>query len=429
MRQSIKRAVAAATTAIVLGTTLVACSDSGGGGDDDTIVLHTSWLEGEDRTARLHEILDAFTDETGIGIELLQNGDELNQVYETAVLAGDQADVVLTNLTDKQLDWVESGAVVPAGDYIEEWGLGEEIPQDAIDDWTDADGNVRAIPYVGFTWPMWYNTALLEQAGVEGVPATTDELVDAAQKLRAAGIDPFAIGGSDWSGQKLLLLIIESVLEADEAQELFANGGYCDSDAAMEGIDLFVALRDAGVFVDGVEGLTAEQATAMYYEGEAAMGFMGSWAYLDAPEDTAAATTLSGLPVAAGSPYDKPTAYRGSTGGGWWISENGQAKIDQVRQLIEWVYSPESIATLIDQTGVVPVAEVDPEVAAAAGNALVAASVSDLQDVVDFAVMPDTFVPAAVSEPLYRATSVAFARGADAQAVCSAIDEAYASAG
>ncbi|MBN8881051.1 MAG: extracellular solute-binding protein, partial [Salana multivorans] len=375
--------VAAAAVGVL---TLAACSGgspSGGGsgtdggssgGTTDSLTLHTSWLDGEPRTGQLRKVLEEFTAETGITVELLQNGNELNQVYETAVLAGDEADVVLTNLTDKQLEWAKSGAVAPVNDYIEAWGLADVIPEDAVTDWTDGEGNVRGFPYTGFSWPVWYNTDLLDKAGVTEIPRTIDELVAAADALRAAGIQPLTIGGSDWSGQKMLLMVVQSMMTNDEAREVLVNGGYCESPNAMAGIELFVELRDAGVFADGAEGLTADLSTAAYLEGQAGIGFIGSWAFLDATDELAASTTLGGFPLADGSPFDKPTAFRGLTGGGWYVSQNGLDKLDAVEKLVTYMYREDVLGQIIDQTAVITVVPVAPEVAANAGNELMAAA-------------------------------------------------------
>ncbi|GAA2025650.1 ABC transporter substrate-binding protein [Catenulispora yoronensis] len=433
VRTGRRLAVAACATALAASATACGGGSSGGGsgaagsgGSADEIVLQTNWTTGGQENKPLTKALADFTAQTGIKVKVLENGDDLNQVYETSLLAGKEADVLLVGLLEKQLDWVKNGAVQPVGDYLSQWGLTDKIPASAITDWTDSDGKLRGFPYAGFTWPWWYNKALFDKNGIT-IPTTVDELVDAAKKLRAAGVGPVAIGGNDWSGQKIFLQIMESYMPAEEAKKVFAQGGTCSNADAMKGIDLFTKLRDAGVFVDGVEGLSADQATALYMSGKAAVAPMGSWSYLSTDASVLPTTMLGGLPTVPGGPYTKPTAYEGSTSAGWWISPNGAKKSDAVKKLIQFMYQPAVLKAMVTDGGVVPPVGTQVDTSAVS-NPLLAASVSDLPKNVDWAVMPDLYVPADVGNPMYHATSTAFTKGNDSKAICAAVDQVYQAA-
>lgn len=420
-----------ATIAVVAVGLTAACGNGSGAegsasGGADTIVLQTNWTSAGPESKPLQAALKGFTAETGIEVKVLENGDDLNQVYETSLLAGDEADVLLVGLLEKQLDWVKNGAVVPLNDQVDEWGLTDSIPEQSIADWTDSDGQLRGLPYAGFTWPWWYNTDLFTQAGVE-VPTTTDELVTAVAALKDKGFGGIAIGGNDWSGQKLFLQFLETYMKPDEAKKVFAEGNTCANEDAMKGIELFTQLRDAGVFVDGVEGLTADQASALYFSGEAAISPMGSWSYVSTEDALASTTELSGMPVVPDGAYDKPMAYDGSTSAGWWVSPNGEKKMDAVGKLVQYMYRPEILASMVDG-GVVLSTSTEVDVSGVT-SPLLAQSFTDLPGRVDYAVMPDLYVPADVSNPMYRATSIAFTQGNDAQKICQLVDDVYTTSG
>jgi multiple sugar transport system substrate-binding protein len=429
------KGVALLGCAAMLVTGVTACgsdtaSNGGSGGTAATeIVLQTNWTQGGAETVGLHAALDDFTEQTGITVKTLENGDDLNQVYETALLAGEEADVVLFGLLEKQLDWVKNGAVVPVNDYLDQWGFKDRIPEDAIRDWTDDEGNLRAFPYTGFTWPWWYNMDLLEQVGYTEPPATDDEMIDLATKLRAVGIGPVAIGGSDWSGQKIFLQFLELYMSPEQTIDVYENGGLCDNELAMKGIDQFIKMRDAGVFVDGVEGMTADDGQAAYLTSAAAIAPMGSWVYEATKTDAPAlleSTLLGGLSLPEGAYESKPVAYRGSTSAGWWISPNGEKKIDAVKQLIQFMYQDSTLTTAMEKGGTVPaVTGGDTSVLT---NPLTLQSLTEFPDRVSFPVMPDLYIPADVSNPMYRATSLAFTQGNDAQAICQAMDDTYTNA-
>ena len=59
-----------------------------------------------------------------------------------------------------------------------------------------ADG-IYALPNELNVDAIFYNKALFEKAGIEKVPETMDELYDAIDKLNAAGITPFGVGGKN----------------------------------------------------------------------------------------------------------------------------------------------------------------------------------------------------------------------------------------
>ncbi|GAA0607656.1 carbohydrate ABC transporter substrate-binding protein [Kribbella sandramycini] len=406
-------------------TLTAACggSDTGQAVDANELTVQTNWTSGGQESVPLKAALEAFTAETGIKVKLLESGDDLNQVYETALLAKKEADVLLVGLLEKQLDWVKNGAVVPVEQYVDQWGL--TIPATALADWKDADGHLRAFPYAGFTWPWWYNKALFDKHGVP-LPQTVDELIAAVQKLSAKGVGGVAIGGNDWSGQKIFLQILESYLTPDAAKEIFAKGGLCANPQAMKGVDLFVKLRDAGVFVKGAEGLTADQATALYMSGKAAIAPIGSWSYPTADQAVVGTTTLGGFPVPDGGTYAKPTAYTGSTSAGWWVSPNGQQKLSSVEKLIKFMYRTDVLNSML-KGGVVPAA-MDGVDSSAVTVPLLKQSVDALPKAVDFTVMPDLYVPADVGNPMYRATSIAYTAGNDAQKICTTIDAVYQAA-
>ncbi|BDZ42296.1 ABC transporter substrate-binding protein [Paraoerskovia sediminicola] len=408
---------------------LAACGGDDSGSADETLTVQSLWTKGTAEGDALSKVIDQFTEETGTQVEWLDTGESLSDVFETSVAGGSQADIVLSNFAEKTVDWVKNGAVVPIDSYMDDWGLTDSVRPAAVDEWKDSDGNQVGIPFSGFSWPVWYNTDLLAQAGVDEIPTTTDELIAAAGKLRDAGIEPMVIGGNDWSGQKLFLQIAQAYADPQTARETFTNGGFCDQPDIVKGIELFTQLRDGGVFIDDAEGYTADAMNTEYYTGSAAIMSAGSWAFgaEDLTPELAEVTTLSGFPNPSGGAYSKPTAYQGYTGTGVMLSTNGEKKSDIAGQFISMLYSSDTVADFVATANLVPAATTaeDAEVT----NPLLQQAVSDLDSRVDYAVMPDTAVPGAVADPMIRVTSLAYAKGNDAASMCSAIDDAYASVG
>lgn len=413
----------AAATALpaLTGCSALAAADS----DPDTLVVHSQLGTTAPGSPTYLAALDRFRRENpGLKVKNLINGDDLAQVYETSRLARKEADVVMVNLYDKTLAWTDVGATVDVEEYLDAWELRDRVRSEALTAWTDAKGRLRAFPYFATNWPVAYNRALLDRAGVDEIPTTGDQLVAAARKLRAKGIAPVTVGGNDWTGQKLMAQIIQTFLSEDEAKHLYATGDFSGSRRAKEGIDYFVALRDAGVFADKAQGLTSDSMTTQFNTGAAAIVSAMSSALAKVPEAVARHTEVGGWPLAEGAAHDRPTILRTYTLIGFWISPNGVKKIDAVEKFLRFMYRPDTVSRFIEESGRDMALKSD---ALSTDFPLVAAA-QRLGDDVSQVLLPDVYVPPTATQPLITATSTSFTPGTSAAQVRTALEAAYRSA-
>ena len=387
------------------------------------LTIWSLWSEATGTGTVFRDVLETFQASSGLSVEHTTFGEDLPEAYETAVLAGRQPDIVIINLVDKPADWLELGATVPVTAWLDEWGLRDRVLEVALEQWTTPEGETQAFPYSGFVWPVWYNTKSLEAANLE-VPTTTDELIAAAKALREAGKDPVVVGGIDWSGNKLFWQVMQSYVPAEEVIPLFQEGGYCGNAGATRGIELFLSLRDAGVFADNVEGLQAANMNSAYFDASAAIMPAGTWAIAETPEVVAQDTYLGGFPVPADGIYTKPTAYAGFTGAGFWVSPSGAEKVDSVRAFVEHMYQPEIAARFVTEgNNISPLTNIPIDPATAAP--LLIQAQNDLNARVEYAVLADTYIPGDALGQTERATALAFTPGTSLDEVCSALDAAY----
>lgn len=89
--------------------------------------------------------------------------------------------VIVANSTLTQL--MNDGLVRPLDEYVAKYGQHLK-PSQLI----TIGGNVMAVAFMANSQHLYSRTDILEQAGVEGIPATVEEIVAAAEKIRAAGI-------------------------------------------------------------------------------------------------------------------------------------------------------------------------------------------------------------------------------------------------
>ena len=431
MNHSITSRILGATAlALTAGLVLAGCSAGGSTTSSDSIDVVSRWAAGSPEAEAQQRVFDAFTKDTGIKVNLTDGLENIDDQVENAVAAGKSPELVIVNLFDKTLGWLDAGVTVPVDDYVSDWGLADKLKTQATDEWRvggDSDGALQGFPYSGFSWPLWYNTKLLSDAGIDAVPTTTDELIAAAKALRAAGTQPLIVGGNDWSGQKLFYQIIESYTDTDTVKDVLQNGGYCATPELVEGIDLFTELRDAGVFVDNIAGYTADDMYATYYAENAAIMPAGSWAYagaIDAGTPVAENTTLGGFPVPDGSVFDKPTAFQGFTGVGFMVTKKGaeDGSIDKVRQLIEAFYSEASVGDFVETASIVP--SITGDFSQYAQNPLLAQSLG-LDEKASYAILPDVWIGSA-SDPIIQVIALAYG-SASTDEICAGLDQATAS--
>ncbi|GAB2497599.1 ABC transporter substrate-binding protein [Promicromonospora xylanilytica] len=370
------------------------------------------------------DVVAAYQRDTARRVALLKNGSDLPIVFETSTLAGKEADVAIVNMMGRTLAWTPEGATVPVGDHLDDWGLRDLIIPEAIQEWTDEEGRLRAFPFTRTNWPVSFNTRLLEEAGV-GIPTTSDELIAAADALRSKGIGPVTVGGSDWSGQKMFLQILQGFLTQDEARTVFSTGKISESPGAIAGVEHFVELRDAGVFVDNVQGYTSDSELTQFNTRKAAIVPAMSSALALVPAERAAEVTVGGWPKpSSGGVLEHPSVIKSYNGHGIWISENGAKKLDLIKPFVQHLYSEQVTDRFILESG----RDMSRVTDTVSTDFPLVAQASRLKDTeVSPVMLPDLLIPDAVFEPMIQATALAYG-SASAERIIDAFEHSYQAA-
>ena len=146
---------------------------------DDTTLEFQQWWGVELPDGVLQEICDGFTEETGVKIDLLSNpyADTKTQIAAGAA-AGTMTDVV--GLDGSWVyDFAKQGSIANLTELMEADGYDDSQLSDQI----KYEGNTYMIPVVNFAYPLFVNTDILEEAGVEEIPTTWSEFLDACDKI------------------------------------------------------------------------------------------------------------------------------------------------------------------------------------------------------------------------------------------------------
>ena len=197
--------------AALLGVMALAAGACGGGDDDeeaggdettttggaagtgDTVEMIAKWTGGELEAAK--QVMQAFTDETGIKVDLQGVGDDLPTILSTRVEGGDPPDVAQLPQPGLLVDLAQKGALLPIDDIV-----GDAVEERYAAVWKELgshDGKLYGVWFKAANKStVWYNVQAWEEAELEP-PKTWDEWVDASRDLLDAGTKPLAVGGAD----------------------------------------------------------------------------------------------------------------------------------------------------------------------------------------------------------------------------------------
>jgi len=173
-------------------------------------------------------------------------------------------------------EWADQDVLVNIDSVAKDENWKKNLPPE-IDKIMQYKGHYVAAPFSvhRVNW-LYINKAALDKAGGK-VPTTWDEFFTVADKMKANGIMPIAMGGQPWQD----LTLWEDVVLSQGAP--FYKKALVDLDQATLSSPQMVKVFDTvrkiqGYFDSGRTGRDWNLATAMVINNKAGMQFMGDWA-------------------------------------------------------------------------------------------------------------------------------------------------------
>ncbi|WP_183294670.1 extracellular solute-binding protein [Cellulomonas cellasea] len=188
--------------AMTAGVALLAAGCSGGGSgntpDDSADGTTLTWWHnsnnepGKGYYEKVAADFEAANPGVTVEISALAHEDMLTKL-DASFQTGDTPDVYMERGGGELAAHVEAGLVQDLSD-----GSSEAIEKigGSVAGW-QVDGKTYALPFSLGVVGFWYNKALFQQAGITEPPATMADLIAAADKLKAAGIEPISVGAGD----------------------------------------------------------------------------------------------------------------------------------------------------------------------------------------------------------------------------------------
>ena len=292
--------------------------------------------------------------------------DQLQTAVRAQLGAGNAPDLFVT--------WPGNGSAMsiqqlaPAGLVadISDQGWIKEVPE-GIRPLLGADGKSYMWSPGATPIGVIYNKKVFEEAGIAQPPKTWDELVAAAEKIKAAGKIPFAVGNqTPWVTQLLPYAIAPSTAFAEDpnlAEDMLAKRKTFTDSGWHTVYERYLDLYKRGLFNDSPNGTTYEQTQQMLASGKAAMVVQVIAAmppFLDVAKDK---SNIGTFPFPAA---DSPGALKIPAGvdAGIGASANGK-HLDEAKKFIEWLGKPENMAKFSKATYSIPLvgadsAQIDP---------------------------------------------------------------------
>ncbi len=173
------------------------------------------------------------------------------------------------------------------------------------------DGNLIGLPYTGESWILYYNTAIFDEHGIEGPPATLDELEAIAEIIHSDDTPAWAVRAARGQGLNIM----------SWAQWLWSYGGrYLDEDTGAPIVNSPEAVLATERFVDllqrfgpsGYADLTHHDIVYSYFSQGALGMFIDASVWVGVfndPEQSTIVGNWSTAPVPEGPAGQFPAVY------------------------------------------------------------------------------------------------------------------------
>ena len=228
----------------------------------------------------METIADEYAaDHPGFSLNLITTPDRPSyiQKYETLAAANKLPELFDTDATPFAQKLADTDRMMDVEVLLEDLGLAENYREAALNYQRFDDGSLYMVPFEFQLEFFWYNSALLNQAGID-VPATLDDFPQMCTALRAEGITPIALNGQDqWPLERYMAYYPFRMAGPEFVQDL-KNGDASFSDpAGRAAAEWMHSLGEAGCFQEGFSSTGYADAQALFTSGRAAVYNIGTW--------------------------------------------------------------------------------------------------------------------------------------------------------
>jgi len=266
---------------LLAAAAMVAVACTSGGNSTSTTAGASPSISGQTITVLLppwanvpKDILQTFTDQTGVNVDLQVTG--WDAIRNKVAIAG-AANTPLADVTE--FDWSWTGQFGRAGWYLP---LQDKLAPGVIDGLQNngaftVDDNQYAVCYSNDFRISANNTKMFSDAGIDTAPTTFDELTADLQQIKDAGVaeNPLTMPLSATEGTATLWYLLTLAYGGQLFDENFQPAFTSPDSGGYQALQFMVDAVDKGFVTPGAVSLTDTQSDNRYTSGSAAVTLSG----------------------------------------------------------------------------------------------------------------------------------------------------------
>lgn len=276
-------------------------------------------------------------------------GEQYKTKIKTAFAAGEAPDIsYMFSGGSFVKPYIDAGYLLPIDEYLSEDTKNKVLPG-TLEGCT-FDGKIYSLPTITFLANLYCNTEMFDAAGAK-IPTTWDELLDACEKLNAAGYTPILMGEKDrWPGMYWYDIISARTASNAAIEEAFRDPSKFNSEGFIMGAEKLQELVKANAFNDNMMSMSYDEMVEGFAAGQGAMIFQANWVHPAFQADTAATkdkVACVAFPVIEGG-AGSITEFSGGSSDGYYINAN----CEHPKEAVEYLeYLSEKIGVVGYQQG------------------------------------------------------------------------------
>lgn len=216
----------------------------------------------------------------GVKVEIVKRGTDEHKTALRVAAGADTGPDVYVMWAGLGLggEYVKAGLSADLTEYFDKYGWADRmsVPSQAFVE-AYAPGK-HGMPYRFSGEAVYYNKSIFKEVGIETEPATYEELVAAASKLKEAGYAAFTFGGSvNWHVMRLMDVLLETTCGVETHDALTSmEADWSTTPCAEEAFAQMKMWSDDHILAPFM-GIDHKQAATLWYAKRAAMMLEGDW--------------------------------------------------------------------------------------------------------------------------------------------------------
>lgn len=235
------------------------------------LVYWPMWAETEPQGALIAEAIEAFTDATGVPVEVnWAGGRDTRKTLQPALDAGEVIDVFDEDIERVNVTWADY--LLDIQDLYDASALNGNLNPTLMKVVQDlGGGTLKTIPYQPSTFVVMYNKGAFEAAGIAAAPTNKDEFFAACEALKDAGYIPLTVDDAYMAA--FFGYVVDRVAGAEAAAAI--AGGEFDHPAVLQAAQVieemvtneYIDPRAAANLWPAGQNNIADESVAMYLNG------------------------------------------------------------------------------------------------------------------------------------------------------------------